>query len=152
MNIARIAAAVSVAGATLGLAVVHGSPASASAVPAATEHTNPRPVVVNCSKAKVTRPSSLMLACGDGTESLIGLHWSSWQLGHAAGHGTDAINLCVPDCAQSKARFYPVHVTLSGSAAVHGVPGERRYTRYTLTYTRNRPPSTPRVRTGLLGA
>lgn len=150
MNIARIAAAASIVGATLGLAVAHGPSASASTAPAVTEEGHP--VVVNCSKAKVTEPHNLMLACGDGTESLIGLHWSSWELGHAAGHGTDAINLCVPDCAQGHVRFYPVHVTFKGSAPVHGIPGEHRYTHYTLTYTGAVPPSTPRVRTGLLEA
>lgn len=97
-------------------------------------------VAVTCAKEKVRWPRTFVLACGDGTESLDGLTWTTWQPGQASGSGTDSINDCTPTCAQGKYHDYPVLVDFTGSAAVYGHPGLRRYTSYTLVYTGKRPP------------
>lgn len=151
MKIMRTAVAVSVTGAALWLGLVPGPPASAAAAAiAARSAAGGRPVVLTCADKPVKRPRNYMLACGDGTDDLTKITWVSWRRGVAHGHGTEALNDCVPDCAQGTFRFYPVRIVFRGHAVVKGHPRQRAYTRYKLTYTGARPDGQP-TRTGPLG-
>lgn len=180
MKIIRTAVAVSVTGVTLCLGLVPELPASAAtaiaarsaavirpvavarsavtarsaAAPesatAARSAPAVRPVVLTCANKPVRRPRNYVLACGDGTDELMKITWASWRRGAAHGHGTEALNDCVPDCAQGTFRDYPVRIVFRGHAAVKGHPRERAYTRYKLTYTAALPGGQP-TRTGPLG-
>jgi len=45
------------------------------------------------------------------------MHWIQWQPGYATGTGTEAEKECTPSCAaDGKILYYPVNVTLTGSA------------------------------------
>jgi hypothetical protein len=68
--------------------------------------------VTNCTRASY-EPRTIVLACGDGSDALIHLKWSSWTRRSASGIGTNAYNTCSPNCAQGKWRKVPVRVTLS---------------------------------------
>lgn len=108
------------------------------------------PVVMNgCSSSgpAYTRPYNFALSC-DSSDLLVRLTWKRWTTKGASGHGYEGLNDCLPDCAQGKYRIYPVHVNFWGLAPVSGHPGERRYTGYSLTYTKTVPRGLNRHRTG----
>lgn len=154
MKFARTIAAASVAGAALGLVPLAAASAATAGQPAAVPVAAKaaKPVVINtCGSGgpAFTRPRDFGLSC-DGSDSLIRLRWARWALRGASGHGAEALNDCLPDCANGKFRFYPVHVNFWGTAPVAGHPGEVRYTHYTLRYTEKVPSGLTRRRTGTL--
>ncbi|MGH3291703.1 MAG: hypothetical protein ACRDP7_07850, partial [Trebonia sp.] len=67
------------------------------------------------------RPTSLLLACGDGTAGLQNLTWSHWgtaltaagSMGTATGTGEFWLNDCTPNCATGHHLTYPARVALS---------------------------------------
>jgi hypothetical protein len=64
----------------------------------------------------VVRPTSIVIACGDGNQYLTGVHWSSWATANAKGTGTLHYNDCTPNCAAG--HFHTVRATVSlGKAA-----------------------------------
>jgi hypothetical protein len=80
--------------------------------------------VIDCGKSLSTlevRPTSLLLACGDGTAGLQTVTWSDWgtavtatgSMGSATGTGEFWLNDCTPNCAQGHHLTYPARVTLS---------------------------------------
>lgn len=71
-----------------------------------------RVLVPNCNKAQY-KPKELTLACGDGSNFIRSLKWSSWTRTRASGTGVDEVNDCTPDCAAGRFKGYPVSVTLS---------------------------------------
>ncbi len=83
-------------------------------------------VVNDCGRAHL-KPARIVIACGDGTEVLTKLHWSSWKRATATGTGVDNVVSCNPDCAAGKRTAYPVAVTLSRPQTCPG----RRYTTFT---------------------
>jgi len=117
----------------LGLAL----PANAAAAPAAAHST--KFVVLDCNSKPEVKPGTIVLACADDGLGLMHLHWTSWTSHGAAGHGTFWQNLCTPDCAAGHIEKMPATVTLRGSAAIMGLPGDRQYTRLTAVFPGRRP-------------
>jgi len=68
--------------------------------------------VPNCTKAQY-KPRQLTLSCGDGSNYIKQLKWSSWTTTQATGSGTNEINSCTPSCVAGHFKAYPVSVTLS---------------------------------------
>lgn len=162
MKFAHTIAAASMAGAALGLVPVTAASAGTAGQPAASQSAagqptagqaagaaRVRPVFINCDRSRITRPKSLVWACGDGSETLGSLHWSSWRPGQATARGLDWLNDCTPDCVHGTWHKYPIRLGLSGSRRVAGHPAERSYGRYTITYT-GQSPTAQKTRTGLL--
>src|SRR3954451_16876218 len=58
------------------------------------------------------RPSSMLIACGDGSARVVGLRWSSWTTTRAVGSGTWQQNDCQPDCARGRFHDFPVRLEL----------------------------------------
>ena len=100
---------------------------------AGTAHT--RAVVFNCLGGPQIRPGSFVLTCADDNSDLTGLSWSRWTAGAALGKGTWHINNCTPDCAHGHFLTYPVDVTFWRPRPVTNNPGERYFTRITLSET-----------------
>ena len=96
-------------------------------------------VVLNCLGQAQVKPGTIALACADNGAGLTHLRWISWTPELASAYGTEWENDCKPSCAQGHVHNYPVVAMLWGSAAVKGHPGERRYTKVTLSYTKGRP-------------
>jgi len=100
---------------------------------------SPKFVVLDCSYKPEVKPKDYTLTCADDGLRLQGLHWTRWTSRGAAGTGTFYENLCMPSCADGHIVHMPVRVTLRGSAAVKGYPGERQYTTLTAVFPRKRP-------------
>jgi hypothetical protein len=96
---------------------------------------HPRAVVFTCAGQPQIRPGSFVLTCADDNSSLTGLSWSRWTAGSALGKGTWHINNCTPDCAHGHFLTYPVDVTFWRPRPVTNHPGERSFTRITLSET-----------------
>ncbi len=95
-------------------------------------------VVWDCLSRPQVRPASYLLACADGNDELIGLHWTDWVPPGAAGTGVQSLNDCTPNCASGRFHDYPVDISLSGGyRATPSLPFA--YTTITLTYTGPRP-------------
>jgi hypothetical protein len=94
-----------------------------------------RAVVFDCLGKPQIRPRSFVLTCADDNSYLTGLSWSSWTAGSALGRGTWHINNCVPNCAHGHFLTYPVDVTFWRSRPVTSKPGERYFTRITMSET-----------------
>jgi len=117
----------------LALALSGGAAMAATASPAPSAA---RPAVVfNCLGKAEIRPKSFVLTCADGNSYLTGLTWSSWTAGAARGKGTWHINDCVPNCAEGHFLSYPVDVEFWRSHPVKDRPGERYFTRLTMSET-----------------
>jgi hypothetical protein len=97
------------------------------------------PVIVTCDKKLRVRPKSYLLACGDGSQWLSRLHWSSWTTGEATASGRFTFNTCTPNCAKGKFITSPVLVVLWRTAAVPHHTGQRAFMRMTVIYTGKRP-------------
>jgi hypothetical protein len=63
---------------------------------------------------------------GDGTTSLRGMTWPTWNATIAVGSGTEKLDDCTPDCAQGTLHAVPVAVTLSRPVMVC-VAGTRKW-------------------------
>ncbi|MGZ3103093.1 hypothetical protein [Streptomyces sp. H72] len=118
---------------------------TASAAPSGerTSQQSRDPVLVDCSSRPDVRPGTFVLACGDGNSRLVSMQWSRWDAEDAVGRGTNAVNDCVPYCAEGTFHSYPVTVRLDQPRPWEKDPGERHYTRMTLTYTDGRPAGSP---------
>ncbi|WP_371614310.1 hypothetical protein [Streptomyces sp. NBC_00454] len=101
-------------------------------------------VVVDCFSQARLRPEEYLLACGDGNNRLVGLHWDSWGTRTATATGTDMVNDCRPYCAAGRFRAYPVTVTLSNPEAWPDHPDLRRFTTIRLLYTDTAPDPVPK--------
>jgi hypothetical protein len=95
-------------------------------------------VVWNCENKPEVRPASLVLACADGSDRMLDMHWANWVPGSATGTGVQSVNDCTPDCAVGHFRNYPVDIKLTGSDKA-GPNEPFAYTKITLTYTGPRP-------------
>jgi hypothetical protein len=74
---------------------------------------NPK-VLADCLGKPQIRPTEIVLACGDGNESIDGLTWVGWGSRFAAGRGTISINDCSPSCVAGHDHSYPVVVLTTG--------------------------------------
>lgn len=126
-------------------------PAPASASASAPTPTDSRPsartVAVDCFSNAQVRPGDFLLACGDGNNRLIDIHWSSWGPNSATGTALDAVNDCQPYCAAGKFHSYPVIIRLDRPETWRSHPELRQFTRLHLVYTEGRPAYTERVMT-----
>ena len=81
-------------------------------------------------------PSNYVYGC-DGTGELENMRWTAWTLDHADGTGTDAVNNCVPSCAQGTFSRYPVVV--HASSAQKTACGGPFYARLVIAYPNGLP-------------
>ena len=117
----------------LGLA----GPANAAATPAAAHRA--KFVVLSCNGKPEVKPRTIVLACADHGLGVMHLHWARWTCHRAAGRGIFWENLCKPNCAEGHIEKMRARVTLRGSAAVKGHPGDRQYTWLTAVFPGKRP-------------
>lgn len=89
------------------------APATSAAPPASAPAASSA-VLYNCEKQAVTQPASLILACGDGSNSLTGMTWSGWGSATATATGNYEEASCNPDCASGGQQNYPATITVSG--------------------------------------
>jgi hypothetical protein len=133
-----LAAAALLGGAVLGLA---GSATASTAAPAAT-----RPVLVDCVGHGRVEPRSEVLTCADANDALTKMVWSRWGA-QALGTGTEAINTCVPNCAEGHFKHYQV-ITVLWRQVARKAPGSgRSFSRATIIYTGQVPKGLTQSRT-----
>ncbi|MFD3873138.1 hypothetical protein [Streptomyces sp. NPDC058623] len=119
----------------------------AGVVPAASAQTTPAPdpvVVVDCFAQAQVRPEEYLLACGDGNNRLVDLHWDTWGSRTATATGTDMVNDCRPYCAAGRFRAYPVTVTLAHPERWPDHPDLDRFTTLRILYTDKAPHPVPK--------
>ncbi|MFF8614031.1 hypothetical protein [Streptomyces sp. NPDC015350] len=127
------------------LAAAAPVPASAAASPAAAPRPSARVVAVDCTWNPQVRPGEFLLACGDGNNRLIDIHWYSWGPTSAVGRGLDVVNDCQPYCAAGKFHSYPVVVRLEHPRTWQKQPELKQFTQLELVYTDGTPDRTGRV-------
>jgi hypothetical protein len=66
------------------------------------------------------KPSTIVLACGDGNAKLINLTWSTWGSSDALGRGDYDWNDCVPTCVGGTFHASPAALTLRDVQTVRG--------------------------------
>lgn len=96
------------------------SPSFSTQPPPAVTTTQPRTqpaAIVSCEQQALTRPTTLLLACGDGKRSLQNLTWTDWGLPTATAHGQVEETTCEPSCLSGTTVRYSATVTVSGLAA-----------------------------------
>ncbi|MFJ5723150.1 hypothetical protein [Streptomyces sp. NPDC093149] len=121
---------------------------AAAAVPTSASAKSPshaRAVAVDCFSNSQVRPGEFLIACGDGNNRLIALHWSKWGATSAVGSGLDAVNDCQPYCAAGKFHSYPVTVRLDRPKSWQRHPEVQQFTRLQLVYTGAKPAQTQQV-------
>jgi hypothetical protein len=96
-------------------------------------------MIITCLQKGQIRPSSYMIACGDGSQYLAKLRWASWTRDVASGTGEYSFNTCTPSCAQGKYITSKVLAVLWHTTAVPHHTGMRAFTRLTIIYTGKRP-------------
>ncbi|MER5874131.1 hypothetical protein [Streptomyces sp. NPDC002044] len=119
-------------------------PASAQTRAAARAPVPDPVVVVDCFSEDQVRPEEFLLACGDGNNRLVGLHWDWWGPRTATATGTDMANECRPNCAAGRFRSYPVSVTLANPEPWPDRPGVERFTTIRLLFTDTVPSPIPK--------
>jgi hypothetical protein len=97
-------------------------------------------VLPNCLGAPRVKPETIVLACGDGNESVSGITWTGWGSTFAAGRGTISIDDCTPNCAAGHDHSYPVVVLVTGREAC--TSGKTAYARVTIAFLDSRPHTT----------
>ncbi|HEX4062368.1 MAG TPA: hypothetical protein VHY58_15240 [Streptosporangiaceae bacterium] len=107
-------------------------------------------VILTCLRKGQVRPGSYVIACGDGSEYLSGLRWSSWTPGEATATGRFSLNNCTPNCAQGKYSHSDVLVVLWHATAWPHHAGQRAFGRMTVIYTGKRPAHTAQTFTQTL--
>lgn len=120
-----------------------GAPSSAPAAASGGSTATPVPVdgafvVWSCENKAEVKPGSLVLACPDGSDRMLDMHWTNWVPGSATGTGVQSVNDCTPNCATGHFVNYPVDIKLTGSYKA-GSNEPYAYTKITLTYTGTRP-------------
>ena len=100
-------------------------------------HRAPVPVALDCrGGAAIARPSTLTLACGDGTISAVDLSWSRWTSVNGKASGAISMRDCEPDCAHGKARRFPAEFVVHDP---HRINGRRYFTRVDITFAQDAP-------------
>ncbi|MEU2837985.1 hypothetical protein ABZ776_12955 [Streptomyces sp. NPDC007076] len=119
--------------------------ASASVSASAKSRPSAHAVAVDCFSQARVRPGDFLLACGDGNNRLVDIHWSHWGPASAMGTALDAVNDCQPYCAAGTFHSYPVIVRLDHPEAWQAHPEQRQFTQLHLVYTDGTPAHTERV-------
>jgi hypothetical protein len=82
--------------------------------------TDPKEVwVTNCYSSQ-HRPKLIVISCGDASNYVAKLRWSSWTLTRASGTGRDEVNSCQPNCASGHEKAIAAKVMLSDPRRCHG--------------------------------
>src|SRR3954470_2243704 len=117
--------------------------AAASAGAASTRY-----VAADCRHLQ-TRPTTIIVACGDGAVQLFGLGWSSFGT-TAHGRGILSYRTCRPSCAAGGVkRVSGVKVTLSRARACSNAGGRLVFRRLRIGYPHGRPKGAPPSSWGL---
>ncbi|MFE6666593.1 hypothetical protein ACFVFH_23915 [Streptomyces sp. NPDC057697] len=119
--------------------------APASVTASAQSSPSAHAVAVDCSSQPQVRPGDFLLACGDGNNRLVDIHWSHWGPASAVGTALDAVNDCQPYCAAGTFHSYPVVVRLDHPETWQAHPEQQRFTQLHLVYTDGSPAHTERV-------
>lgn len=75
------------------------APAASAHEPASMSPAHSRTLLIDCSREAVYKPSSYVLACGDGNAALSHLRWTAWSNARAVAAGVFSVNDCQPYCA-----------------------------------------------------
>ncbi|GAA2521959.1 hypothetical protein [Rarobacter incanus] len=130
--------ALAAAGAIWRMATSTFADPAAKVAAAATAQGQAQPTYLfNCAGNPREHPSSIVLACGDGNESINAIQWTTWGLEAAKGTALYEVNDCEPSCAEGKQLEFPVAVTLSN---LYRGESSQYYRDLTVTFTENRPP------------
>jgi hypothetical protein len=97
------------------------------------------PVLVDCLRHPEVRPSTFMLACGDGNSRLESLRWTRWNGSSARAEGVNWVNDCTPYCAAGRFHAYRVTVTLDKPVKWDKRPGTTHFSRMLLEYEGEHP-------------
>ena len=73
------------------------------------------PVIRLCGTELAVKPQHIVFTCADATWAIDNLVWRSWKADGATGSGVEYERACVPDCADGKATYTPVTITLTGA-------------------------------------
>lgn len=108
-------------------------------VPVVATAQNPIQALPDCQGKPMSRPSSVIFACGDGGVYASSVHWINWGAGFATATATMHANDCTPNCAQGHFHTYAAYLAVTGrercrdgewayskqaySPRSHGVPG-----------------------------
>jgi len=87
--------------------------ASASSYHWLTQGPSPMPRILTCLMRPEIRPSSYIIACGDGNAYWQGVKWTGWGGTTTTGTGQYVGNDCIPDCADGTFHAYPLTIVLS---------------------------------------
>ncbi|HEY1596204.1 MAG TPA: hypothetical protein VGF74_12465 [Thermoleophilaceae bacterium] len=122
-------------GAAVAAAVAFGATAANTGAAAVTK------VPRDC-RHETFKPKGILIACGDGSLFMTGMHWSSWGRKAANGVGTAHLNDCNPFCAAGHFHKYKARIKLSSA---HFCRAEKvtQFRRLRLTWVNGTPPNTP---------
>ncbi|HZQ16783.1 MAG TPA: hypothetical protein VFA82_08430 [Gaiellaceae bacterium] len=95
------------------------------------------------------RPTTVVVACGDGNFFLGGLRWSRWTGRSAFATGTAHANDCNPYCAAGRFHTYPASLQLTRPRTC--AHGRREFTRFTYRFLAAKPAAVPRAATSPSG-
>lgn len=98
--------------------------------------------IVQCDGHAQKAPRTLTLFCGDGNDTLTGLHWSGWGSATSTSSGKDVIDSCSPSCVAGHDHSYRVSVS---ARDLQTAGSGQRYSRLTVTFDGTRPHGTPKV-------
>lgn len=93
-----------------------------------------------------TKPSQLMIACGDGSFFITNLKWARWNRAKAQSVGVGHLNDCIPYCAEGHYHTFSIAVDLSRPQTC-GKNGVLQFTRLKWIAVRQRPKGAPRSET-----
>jgi hypothetical protein len=103
----------------------------------------PVPLFAGCfGTAPQIRPTSILVACGDGNFFLTRIRWSRWNAAGASGIATGHQNDCKPYCAAGHFHLYQVSVRLTRSETCRN--GRREFTRFSYRFVSAKPPGVDR--------
>ena len=77
-------------------------------------HTSLPTVLPDCVGVPHSKPSEVILACGDGNVAAQKLKWRNWGQSSAHASGVLGMNDCTPDCARGHFHSYQASLTTSG--------------------------------------
>jgi hypothetical protein len=88
------------------------------------------------------KPSKILVACGDGSLYMTGMHWKHWGRQSATGDGIAHLNDCIPFCAAGHFHKYAARVKLMSA---HYCRKEKvtQFRRIQITWRAQEPPDTP---------
>ena len=69
--------------------------------------------IVNCTGEFAVKPRELIFTCADEGDMLYDIIWTDWDFDHAMGAGIEAINDCVPSCAEGQTHTFTATVALA---------------------------------------